>query len=283
MSLGETVQLTTTVLDQNRQPVADAVVSWTSSDEAVATVSGQGLVTAVSNGSVTITARSGTASASIPITVMQSAGSIVIEPPAATLMTLGETVQLTATVLDQNGQPVAQTEVAWSSSDETVATVTAQGLISAVKNGTAQITARVGSAATTINVTVMDDSRDREALTALYNSTDGANWTVSTNWLTERPLGEWYGVGTGSNGQVTALRLHENNLRGPIPTELTQLDNLRYLILSDNRLTGSIPSEIGRLQNLRSFVLWKNHLKGPIPPEFAQLQKLELLTLFWTP
>ena len=129
MSLGETVQLTATVLDQNGQPVADAAVSWSSSDTGIATVSGQGLVTAVGNGSVTITARSGGASASIPVTVMQSVGSVAIEPSTATLMSLGETVQLTATVLDQNRQPVADAVVSWSSSDEAVATVSNQGLV----------------------------------------------------------------------------------------------------------------------------------------------------------
>ena len=99
MSLGETVQLTATVLDGNGQPVANAEVAWSSSDEDVATVNAQGLVTAVGNGSVTITARSGSASASVPVSVMQSAGSVVVEPSTATLMSLGETFQLTASVL----------------------------------------------------------------------------------------------------------------------------------------------------------------------------------------
>ena len=96
-------------------------------------MSGQGLVTAVKNGTATITVRSGNASASIPVTVMQSVGSIVVEPTSATLMALGETVQLTATVLDQNRQPVADAVVSWSSSDEAVATVSGQGLVTSVQ------------------------------------------------------------------------------------------------------------------------------------------------------
>ena len=159
MALGETVQLAATVLDQNSQPVADAVVAWTSSDEAIATVSADGLITAVMNGTATITARSASASASITVTVMQTAGSISIEPTGATLMALGETVQLAATVLDQNSQPVADAVVAWTSSDEVVATVNDLGLVTAVSNGATQITARAGTATATVTVTVSPDAR----------------------------------------------------------------------------------------------------------------------------
>ncbi|MXY98258.1 MAG: hypothetical protein F4Z29_11060, partial [Gemmatimonadetes bacterium] len=119
-SIGQTVQLSARVFDQNNAHMSAAVVTWTSSAVGVATVSGQGLITAVKNGTATITARSGNASASIPVTVMQSVGSIVIKPASATLMALGETVQLTATVLDQNRRPVADATVSWSSSDEAV-------------------------------------------------------------------------------------------------------------------------------------------------------------------
>ena len=44
---------------------------------------------------------------------------------------------------------------------------------------------------------------DRAALVALYNATDGANWRNNTNWLSPRPLGEWYGVTTDGAGTMT--------------------------------------------------------------------------------
>ena len=62
---------------------------------------------------------------------------------------------------------------------------------------------------------------DRAALVALYNATNGPNWTNNDNWLADVPLEEWYGVVTGSDGRVTRLSLWENNLTGPIPPELT--------------------------------------------------------------
>ena len=158
MSIGATVQLSATVMDDNGQPVEDAVVTWQSSDVDVATVNDQGLVTAVGNGMTQVTARSGSTEASVPVSVMQSASSITIEPASATLMSIGATVQLTATVSDENGQPVEHAEVAWLSSDETVVTVNAQGLVTAVGNGMTEVTARSGSVEASVPVSVMQSA-----------------------------------------------------------------------------------------------------------------------------
>ena len=279
-ALGETVQLTATVLDPNRLPVADAVLSWSSSDASVAVVSGEGLVTAVSNGTATITARSGSASATSTVTVMQSVGSIAIEPASATLMALGETVQLTATVLDRNRHPVADAVVSWSSSDVSVAMVSGEGLVTAISYGTAAITARSGSASSSLTVMVLDNNRDREVLIALYNATDGPNWSRSDNWLTDAPLESWYGVSATTEGTlVDTLVLRKNGLRGPVPQSLVQLRNLEWLDLHDNELTGTIPTELGRLQYLERLQLDGNQLTGPIPSSLGELQDLEQLTL----
>ncbi|MDE2937622.1 MAG: Ig-like domain-containing protein, partial [Chloroflexota bacterium] len=144
-SIGQTVQLNARVFDQNNTPMNNTPVAWSSSNLGVATVSAQGLVTAVGNGVVRITATSGSVSSGIDVTVMQSAGSIAIEPGEVTLMSIGATVQLTATVLDENGQPVAGAVVIWQSSDASVATVSAEGLVTAVGNGVVRITATSGS------------------------------------------------------------------------------------------------------------------------------------------
>ena len=53
---------------------------------------------------------------------------------------------------------------------------------------------------------------DRDALVAFYNATGGANWTDNTNWLSDKPVGEWHGVTTGAGGRVTSLSLGNNGL-----------------------------------------------------------------------
>ena len=58
-------------------------------------------------------------------------------------------------------------------------------------------------------------SSDRAALVALYNATEGTSWVTSTSWLSGRPLNEWHGVTTNSDGRVAGLDLFNNQLTGP--------------------------------------------------------------------
>ena len=48
---------------------------------------------------------------------------------------------------------------------------------------------------------------DRDALVTLYNATSGDNWANNDNWLSDKPLGEWHGVTTDSDGRVRRLDL----------------------------------------------------------------------------
>ena len=118
-----------------------------------------------------------------------------------------------------------------------------------------------------------------EALTALYDATDGPNWTNSRNWNTDAPLDEWYGVGTGRDGGVTVLDLRANGLNGSIPAALAGLSDLEGLDLGENALTGPIPAALGSLPNLRLLDLGKNALTGPIPAAFGNLSELITLNL----
>ena len=120
---------------------------------------------------------------------------------------------------------------------------------------------------------------DRAVLIELYNATDGPNWADNTNWLSDRQLGEWYGVVVNDAGRVIALVLEENRLIGEIPPSLGRLASLETLALSNNRLSGSIPPELSNLTELKVLVLWVNQLSGPIPPQLGSLTKLEVLFL----
>ena len=114
---------------------------------------------------------------------------------------------------------------------------------------------------------------------ALYNSTGGANWSNSQNWLTDAPLDQWHGVTVDNEGRVTALRLPQNNLSGPIPAALAALASLGTLALHQNNLTGPIPPELGNLASLGDLNLWGNRLSGSIPPELGNLASLWQLAL----
>lgn len=121
---------------------------------------------------------------------------------------------------------------------------------------------------------------DRAALIALYNTADGPNWMTNTNWLSDRPVGEWYGVTTNSAGRVVEVNLYRNWLSGPIPPELGNLSKLIELELAINRLTGPIPPELSNLSNLTYLSLGENMLNGRIPSELGNLSNLRFLNLF---
>jgi Leucine-rich repeat (LRR) protein len=119
-----------------------------------------------------------------------------------------------------------------------------------------------------------------DALVALYNSTDGANWTNKWTLPTDTPC-SLYGVSctSGSPRYVSSLSLSRNQLSGTIPSELGDLTNLNGLFLVGNQLTGAIPPELGNLSNLMWLWLQSNQLSGPIPVELGNLSNLHLLYL----
>ncbi len=124
---------------------------------------------------------------------------------------------------------------------------------------------------------------DREILVALYIATNGLNWTDNTNWLSDAPLDEWYGVTTDSGGRVTELELSSNLLNGEIPAELGSLSNLQLLSLWGNQLSGEIPAELGNLSNLQLLTLIDNPgLSGSLPGSFTGLSALIWLYLWDT-
>ena len=126
----------------------------------------------------------------------------------------------------------------------------------------------------------VDSLEDRAALARLYNATEGGNWENSSNWLTDRPMREWYGVTNDAQGRVIGLYLNLNQLSGSIPPELGSLSNLTVLELRVNQLSGPIPPELGGLSNLELLYLDQNELSGTIPPELGGLYNLELLYLY---
>ena len=275
-ALEATAQLAAEVRDQYGDVMANASVSWSSSDVSVAAVDGSGLVTAASNGSATITATSGQASGTAAVTVEQMATTVKVMPADTTVL-MSDTLRLAAEVLDANGNLMTEVTLKWSSSNGQVATVTTSGMVTALTEGETEIVAVAGEARGTSEITVRNP--DRDALAVLYRATGGPNWANSHLWLTDSPLGEWAGVTTDTVGRVTALGLRWNQLSGEIPRELGRLTYLTHLDLRDSRLSGGIPPELGNLENLTDMLLARNQLSGEIPPEFGDLTNLRALDL----
>ena len=208
---------------------------------------------------------------------------VTVTPASAVLSALGATVQLSAEVRDQNSQVMADVALVWASSDASVATVDASGLVTAVADGAATITATAGSASGTAAVTAME-SPDRATLVAFYHATGGPGWWNSENWLTDAPLDQWHGIRVDDphTGRVVEILLQDNNLAGPIPPEIGSLAALTTLDLWRNEVTGPIPPEIGNLTDLRRLNLHSTWLTGGIPLEVGNLTELTDLDLSYS-
>ncbi len=286
-ALGDAAQLAAEVRDQIGRVMEGVRVSWSSANAVVAAVDSAGVVTAIGVGSAIVTAWAGEVSGSTLVKVMPAAGWVVVSPPADTIAP-GDTVRVEAELFDGNGRRVSAAAFNWSSSDVSVASVDGAGLVRGVGEGAATITAVAGDVAGISEITVAN--LERAALVALYEATDGPNWANSDNWLTDAPLGDWYGVRTDGSGRVVSLELEGHRdpehgwipqgLSGPIPTELAHLARLRQLRLRGNALSGPIPAEFGSLVNLENLSLGHNNLSGPIPSELANLAQLRYLNLY---
>ena len=176
-------------------------------------------------------------------------------------LTPGKTYQYAVRAIDANNQPLGP----WS--DFPTATVPASGASTFTPTPTPTPTATEAGATT---------ADERAALIALYNATDGPNWTNSNNWLTNQPLSAWHGVYTDESGHVLRLALERNGLNGRFP-DLSVFTHLTSLELSYNGLRGSFP-DLSALTNLTRLELASNELSGPIPDLSAliKLRRLEL-------
>jgi uncharacterized protein YjdB len=223
--VGATQTLTAITKDAGDNTLTGRVVTWTSSATAVATVSTAGVVTGVAAGTAVITAMSEGKSGTSTISVLNvPVGSITVSPSPATVIGT-QTVQLTATVRDQNGVVVTDRPVSWTTNNPGVAAVSPSGLTAVVTgnntgntlfNASITATSETKSVATTVTVTpnpvatvavtpspASVKKGNRVALTATPRD-------VNNNPLTGRAAPTWSSSNTtvatvASNGQVTGV------------------------------------------------------------------------------
>ena len=220
---GETATITATVKPDN---ATDKTVTWSSSNPTKAAVDQNGTVTAVAEGTATITAKAGDKTATCTVTVKKSVVAVesVTLDITSTILNTGETLTLTATVKPDNA---TDKTVTWSSNKTAVATVDANGKVTAVAEGTAIITANAGDKTATCTVTVMKGNVPVESLTLDKSSlelTEGETATLiatvkpdnatdkTVTWSSSNP---WVAT-VDQNGQITAVRAGEATITATV-------------------------------------------------------------------
>ncbi len=156
ISTGYSQQLTADVLPGY---ATNTNICWTSSNPAVATVNETGLVTAVSEGTTTVTATSvdGAKTASVQITVQSIPVSSVSVSPATGNIYVGVSLPLKVTILPENATNL---NVNWSTANAAIATVNSEGVVTGVAAGTTAITATSVDGAKTGSMIITVKSAD---------------------------------------------------------------------------------------------------------------------------
>jgi alpha-tubulin suppressor-like RCC1 family protein len=151
------VTLAASVRNAAGQALSEPVVQWRSSDPAVASVDGSGVVTALANGAVLVSASVGALADTARVTVGQAPAAMTASPSEATLHAIGDTVLVAVSVTDANGYAVQDAAPSLTSTDSDVATVDSTGMVTATGNGVTTIVTAFGPVADTTTITVAQE------------------------------------------------------------------------------------------------------------------------------
>lgn len=196
----------------NVMPVTttDKSIVWKSSDETVASITMSGLLTTKSVGNALITATCGDVSATCNVTVEPTLPTEVVLNVVSVNMYPNTVKQLVATV----GQDVTDKTIVWSSSNPQVATVEANGLVSALTLGETTITAKCGNVSSSCKVTVIPVEvtsvvMDKGLLEINVGESNSLNASVTPDNATDKTI-VWYSdmphiASVDQNGKVTGV------------------------------------------------------------------------------
>lgn len=217
LTIGNSTTLLAKVLPEN---TTHPEVEWVSSNPDIATITPHGTVTGISIGSAIITAKCDNVSATCTVTVIPVPSEGIIISPTSVSMLLGDELTLTASVFPEN---TTDKNITWGSDNPSVASVSSNGVVTALNLGTATITASNGSSkascivtvnpivATSISLNIKDETIFVASTTQLVATISPANVTDKTiTWTSSKPEiatvtddGLVYGVSVGTT-TVTA-------------------------------------------------------------------------------
>lgn len=225
----------------NREVVINEEAEWSSSNEKVAEVSSEGMITGVSTGKANITAKYDGKSYTMSVEVGLASG-LSADVPVVALLSK-ETYQIKLTASDQYGnEQDVSSDATWKSSSSRIADVK-QGLVTAYSKGKSTITAEYGEQKITVSVEVDDIDRIEASVDSLsMKSGDKAEITL-TVFLSDgssrdvTDIAEWkassYKVASVSKGEVTAVGYGKTKITGKYGSKLISIpldvDTLKYL------------------------------------------------------
>ena len=237
VSAGDTLRVTADAWDANGFTVPDSEFAWVSSDTAIATVDGSGLVSGIAEGAVLITAARASVEGGTVVTVVHE--------------DWGDLVSLYEAAAGQG----------WIVNDGWLSDLPIGEWHGVTTDETGHVTQLILSASD-LKGPIPPELGNLTHLEVLNLERNALEGSIPPE--------------LGKLGNLTALILGVNDLTGPIPPEIGDLANLEVLRLRRNDLTGPVPPELGKLRSLRRLGLDWNDLAGPMPLDLMGLTELRV-------
>ena len=257
------VQLSATTRDASGAVLTGRVVTWSSSNNAVATVSGAGLVTGITVGApVTITATSEGQTGTVTVSVVDPIVTSVFISPATTSVSIGGTTFLAADVRDQNNVSLTKQIVTWTTSNPAIVTVSPMasgsqsGLVTGVAaGGPVTITATIAGKSATAAVTVTSSPCDANTPITIGQTLNGA--LASTDCaLQDGSFMDLYQLSVTANGRLQ-IDVSSSAFDAYLILFLRNPDGTRVAVGADDNSAGGTNARI-----IRDVVAGETYLIG---------------------
>ena len=121
-------------------------------------------------------------------------------------------------------------------------------------------------------------SIEQELMEEFYDTTGGdTDWLVTTNWMTDADLEDWFGLTIHNDWRVQTMELPDNGLTGAYFSKVGEMSDLQHLRLQDSAISGAFEPNWINNNGLRDIVLARNSLEGSIPAAMGRVHSLERL------
>jgi uncharacterized protein YjdB len=263
VQVGQTQQLNAIVKGSNGATLTDRSVTWSSADTTVATVSQSGVVNALKPSVVAITATSEGKSGTKTITVARVPVAAIRVILSDTILRLGTSAQASVAVMDQNGSPVTDQTVVWTTSNDSIARVTTSGLVTGGARGQVTISATLAGVSGTASLRVKADYR----VTAfeLPFSLSGITSATAPIAINTGAAGIVYAPIDGTEHLLVAPSFGQRAPELPIHHFVKISGNWKLVEINPGVTMGAM-RDFTRLDNSGSLAFADHGLETPVPP-----------------